>query len=167
MVVTLRVSQGARNGIFFHMSILTKSKITATDSSTCVRVINPQTNRCPSSLYWCCWERQDYSKSTPCKATSGMCLWAGVTPLAPVQTHLKRFLDPEDLWGPIQPTAWGVQGKGNSCISNTSQQVIDFVPFGTPSSYENIPPNRGPKILFKCKILRFECANFFPMQKKT
>lgn len=154
--------------VSFSISILTKSKITATDSSTCVRDINPQTSKCPSSLYWCCWERQDYSKSTPCKAISEMCLWAGVTPLAPVQTHLKRFLEPQALWGPAQPMAWGVQSKGNSCISNTSQQRswLGFEPVRTPSSCKNIPPNCGPKIWFKCKILRFECANFLPSRKR-
>lgn len=37
---------------------------------------------------------------------------------------------------------------------------------GTPSSCKNIPPNCGPKIWFKCKILRFECANFLPSRKR-
>lgn len=54
-----------------------------------------------ASLYWCCWEKQDYSRSTACKATSGMCLsWCHTSGTA--QTHLKRFLEPEALWGPVQ-----------------------------------------------------------------
>lgn len=144
----------------FCISIFTQFEIKAMDSSTSVKAMNPQTNKYPSSLYWWCWEQQDYSKNRlpkdswdwntdthntklwqlvhfhmlrfsaacihlraavdpllsapgPCKAASGVCLWAVVTPLDPVRCTWKGF------WS--LRLSWAVAGPAHG-VRNTGQQ---------------------------------------------
>lgn len=68
-------------------------------------------------------------------------------------------------WGPVESgpaQEWGVQGKGNSCISSTSQRGTWLCTLWDPKLLWK-HSTCSPKILFKCKILRFECANYFPV----
>lgn len=64
MVVPLRgFPESQEWSSLFSICVFTKFEITAMDSSISVRATNPQTNKYPSSLYGCCWERQNYSKN--------------------------------------------------------------------------------------------------------